>query len=78
MRVGKILGFATGLFIGYKTRDYFIYPYPLRVDDLQINFEEFEKETDKMEKELKKKIKKMEKRLDQVQGIYMAKKHRQY
>ena len=39
-----------GVFLGIITRDHFIYPYPLRVQDLEGDFKEFSKQTDQMEK----------------------------
>jgi len=55
-RFGKPVGFLLGVFLGVITRDHYMYPYPLRVQDLEEDFKEFEKQTDKMENEVQKKI----------------------
>jgi hypothetical protein len=49
-RFGKPFGFVVGVFLGIITRDHYVYPYPLRVQDLEEDFKEFQKQTDKMEK----------------------------
>lgn len=39
LRVSKPLGFITGMLLGIYTRDSYVYPYPLRVQDLQEDYE---------------------------------------
>ena len=38
IRPGKAIGFIVGLFIGIYARDNYLYPYPIRVHDLQSAF----------------------------------------
>ena len=40
-RVGKAFGFVLGIGLGIITRDHYMYPYPLRVHDLEEDFKEF-------------------------------------
>ena len=77
-RITKALGFVTGIVLGVITRDNYLYPYPLRVSDLEEDFNKYNKEMDKKEAELKITIKEMDKKLEKAQGIYVTKKHKQY
>ena len=56
IRFGQPIGFIFGVVIGIKTRDYFMYPYALRVQDLEQDFRQFEGTSTQMERELEKKI----------------------
>lgn len=47
VRLSKPIGFLAGIYIGITTRDYFIYPYPIRVQDLEEDFKKYEKESKK-------------------------------
>jgi|JI9StandDraft_1071089.scaffolds.fasta_scaffold1231064_1 hypothetical protein len=41
VRIGKGVGFAVGVLMGFITRDSYQYPYPLRVDDLKDDYDRF-------------------------------------
>lgn len=43
LRIGKPIGFIIGLTLGIKTRDFFIYPYPLRAQDMEEDFNRYTK-----------------------------------
>ena len=55
-----------------------MYPYAIRVQDMQEDFKEYQKKVDEVEKDTQKKIKKMSARFEKVQGIYVTKKHQQF
>ena len=50
VRVSKVVGFVVGAGLAVITREYFIYPYALRVQDMQEDFNHYEKEANKVQK----------------------------
>jgi hypothetical protein len=43
MRISKPIGFCFGVLIGMLTRESYVYPYPLKVEDLKEDFNELSK-----------------------------------
>jgi hypothetical protein len=64
VRFGKPIGFAVGLMLGVSTRDYFVYPYAIRVIDLEDDFKQYEQEALKAERQVERIIRGMTARFD--------------
>lgn len=46
LRLSRPIGFVLGIFLGIYTRDNYVYPYPLRVQDLQADYEKINSSID--------------------------------
>ena len=52
IRISKPIGFIIGTLLGIYTRDNYLYPYPLRVSDIQQDYEKINKNIDDRTEEL--------------------------
>ncbi len=75
IRLGKPIGFVVGILLGITTRDNYLYPYPLRTDDLEEEYKQYTKEATAREKHLNDSIAKMEAQLEKAMGVYVKMKH---
>ena len=46
LRLSRPIGFFMGLFLGMYTRDSYVYPYPLRVQDMKEDYEKINNNID--------------------------------
>lgn len=76
IRISKPIGFIIGTVLGIYTRDNYLYPYPLRVSDLQQDYEKINKNIDDRMAELQGTIIRMDEQLQLAQGVYITKKLR--
>lgn len=76
IRTSKPLGFILGTLLGIYTRDNYLYPYPLRVYDLQQDYEKLNNSIEDRMNSLSVTIVKMEEQMQQAQGVYITKKLR--
>lgn len=78
IRVSKPIGFLIGICLGIYTRDNYVYPYPLRVQDLEEDFKELDTNVNTRIRELENTINKMSNDLEVAQGVYVTKKHKMF
>lgn len=76
LRISKPIGFILGAFLGIYTRDNYLYPYPLRVSDLQQDYERLNSSIEERMDGLQGTIAKMDEQLQLAQGVYITKKLR--
>lgn len=46
LRLSRPIGFVLGIVLGIYTRDSYAYPYPLRVEDMQEDYEKINSSID--------------------------------
>lgn len=46
LRLSKPFGFITGILLGIYTRDSYVYPYPIRVQDLEEDYKKLDSSID--------------------------------
>ena len=78
LRISKPFGFIVGLYLGITTRDNFLYPYTIKVQDLQQEYTTVMAKLDQEDSDLSKTIDKMTKDLDKAQGLYISLKHKEF
>jgi hypothetical protein len=76
LRLSTPIGFIAGLFIGIYTRDNYVYPYPLRVQDIQEDYDKLNENINGRIADLEATINKMENELEAAQGVYITRKLR--
>jgi energy-converting hydrogenase Eha subunit F len=78
MKISKTVGFVLGLALGIFTRDNYLYPYPIKVEEIQEDFLTYSDNIGTHEKQLHQTITNMKEQFEKVQGIYMTMKHRPF
>ena len=63
LRLSKPFGFLAGILLGIYTRDCYIYPYPLRVQDLEEDYKKIDDNIKERSGELEKTVNRMSKEL---------------